>query len=830
MAPHGGTEDSAAAVPAAQDSCTAVTTWDTLKGCVEAGTDVWLAGMVVADGDDETAKQTILVPENADVTIAAARDADSAKVGVTGTKDAAGKAARTRTASVFSVSGNAKLTIDGGRYKDLTSGQNGAAILVNANGSFTVNGGAFQGNSARNGGAVFAETGTAVAINGGLFDGNVAYESGNDKGGGALYVKGTTSVSGGTFSNNAQKPEGCRAGDIQSGDPCWKMRSGGGAIYSLGGLSIRGGVTFEANQASAWSWNSGGGAIWAKGTLRISNVTTYDEQGNPTVSRPLFKGNYASVTAPETTADGIAKIWNGGAGGAVFLNERSVAYVTGGTFTGNASGYLGGAIYTEINSTTYVGRSVSTGNTAGHFGGGLWFCPSGSSTASEGGNIALFDNAVDATIDANTKNLPANTKFPTEAGADLAIMNPYKKWADNNSMPPNSFKLLSSWFTDRTEQAVTWYRDGTPVREASGFYDDWTSGSGGGNHGTIAVKAEPYTDSPRYASGAASNEKVIKDSATTPESTNLYLYVSPAHDSLAAQQPSGTTTKFTTGVGLKAEVMPDANKQEALNNAQILIEGNAARLSGGGFGSNGVVSFSTPYTASWEKAAATVDGTVTETLLKGSEWTLSIKDADLTDKQAQSPYMLEEFRPYRCLTNPGDECWKHDDETHTWTVTIRDGGMGDTNPGDGQIGVENLQPGTYTLQESKAPTGYEPSGQTYTFTITEPSGNDIPQDPKLSVQGGAPVDGNRIGNSPQTNGISWAKISGVDGANIGGSVWKLTKVGADGKTETDVDGFAAIGGLCCRCGRRSRLPRAGFQWPCRRVHPPESGIRHVPSA
>ena len=795
--------DAAAPAPAAADSCNAVTTWATLQNCVEnakAGTEttVLLAGMIVADGDDATVTQTIIVHENAKVTIDVAQGADSAKVGVTGTKDAAtGKAVRTRSASVFSVLNGGTLTINGGTYKDLNSSQNGAVVLVNANGALAVNGGTFQGNAARNGGAVFAETGTAVTVKDGLFDSNVANqldpENKGGKGGGALYVKGTTSISGGTFSNNAQKPEGCKTGDIQQGDPCWKGKSGGGAIYSLGDLTIQGNVTFETNQASAWSWHSGGGAIWAHGTLRIANVTTYDEQGNPTVERPQFKGNYASVTAPEMTADRITKIWNGGAGGAVFLDEGSVAYVTGGTYTGNASGYLGGAIYTEFDSTTYVGRSVSTGNTAGHFGGGLWFCPSGSATAYEGGNIALFDNAVDASIDANGANLPANAGFPTEAGADLAIMNPYKKWADNNSMPPNSFKLLSSWFTDRTEQAVTWYRDGTPVTEASGFYDGWTSGSGGAHgHGITAVKAEPYEESPRYAPGAASNEKVIKSSTTTPESTNLYLYVadSSTHRDDANKQDSNTTTKFTTGVGLKAEVMPDANKQEALDNAQILIEGNAARLSGGGFGSNGVVSFSTPYNVSWEKAATDLNGKVTDTLLKGSEWTLSITDEELNKNQAQSPYMVEDFRPYRCLTKPDDGCWQHDDATHTWTVTIHDGGMGDTNPGDGQIGVENLQLGKYTLRESKAPTGYELNQQTYTFTIERPSGNAIPQEPKLYVQNGPQIDGNRIGNSPQTNGISWGKTSGVDGAKIGGSTWKLTQV-ADDK-ETDVTGYEKI--------------------------------------
>lgn len=795
-------------------NCDAVTTWADLKSCVEGATSdgntitkVHLSAMIAAGADGKTARETIVVPVNAEVSLTADEAA-----GVTGSTE--GKAALTRSASVFSVSADATLTIESGTYKDLTTSENGALVQMLNDGdsvgtgvnTLNINGGTFQNNKARNGGVVFtAGNNATVNVVGGLFEGNIAYDPNvnneGNKGGGALYVKGTTKISGGTFRNNAQKPEGCEKGDIQSGDPCWKNRSGGGAIYSLGDLTIQGSVKFEANQASAWSFNSGGGAVWAKGTLRIANVTTYDKQGNPTVERPQFDGNYASVTAPETTADGIEKIWNGGAGGAVFLEEASVAYVTGGTFTNNASGYLGGAIYTEFNSTTYVGRSVSTKNTAGHFGGGLWFCPSGSSTASEGGNIALFDNAVNAKIDANTKNLPATAGFPTEAGADLAIMNPYKKWADSGKpdaerLGPNSFKLLSSWFTDRTKQTVTWYKDGTPVTEASGFYDDWMSGNGGHTgHGTVAVKAESYELSPRYTVNGE-NEKVIKRSVTKPESTTLFLYVgdSPSHEASAAEQSDDTTTKLTTGVALKAEVMPEANREDAIGNAQILIENNAARLSGGGFGSNGVVSFSTPYTVSWEKAAAKLDGTVADTLLNGSEWTLSIKDEDLADKKADSPYLVEDFRPYKCLTAPDSECWKHDKTAGKWTVTIRDNSLGDTNPDDGRFGVENLQPGKYTLKESKAPTGYELNGQEFTFTIDPPTGNAIPQEPTLYVDGQQPtkVDDNRIGDMPQTNGISWSKISGVDDVTkIGGSVWKLTQVSPT-DNETDVEGYKSI--------------------------------------
>ncbi|KAB8287121.1 hypothetical protein DSM100688_1896 [Bifidobacterium ramosum] len=713
------------------------------------------------------------------------------------------------------------ITVNSGVFDHIsTRNQFFTGVFQQKAGSITVNNGTFSSNTGVNG-AVISNASTGdneggdITVANGSFTGNKALGAG---GGVISQDDGNLVISGGLFKGNGQDPGSCSTDDGNS--VCRQMKSGGGAIHAdgKGSVTIQGDVKFIQNYAKAWSWGSGGGALWIKGTLRIRNKSVTDANGKTTILRPTFEENYASVSKPATNGNREAsKVERGGAGGALFLEEGSVAYLTGGVFAWNVSGYLGGAIYTEINSTTYVGRTATYSNVAGHFGGGLWFCPSGSSTASEGGNVAVFDNDVDQNIDANTQNLSSKTGFLTEAGADLALMNPYKKWNDETlkTLQPTQFKLLSSWFTDRTEQTVEWYKDGIPKEEASGFYDSWLPNTGGATgHGTVAVHA----DGPRYQAGASSNDKVINESTTKPESTTsndkvinesttkpesttsndkvinesttkpesttLYLYVpqSAEHTKLAEQQSDKTTTKFTTGVGLKAEVLPTADKQQAIDSAQILVYDNSARLSGGGIGSNGVIAFATPYTASWSKAAQDASGNTTDTLLSGSEWELSIQQSALEDKQAASPYMEEDFRPQACQAV--DEankknCWSFDASTKTWSVTVSDDGFADTNPDVGKIGVENLQPGTYTLKETKAPTGYKASNITYTFTIKTPTGNAIPEDPTIyEVQedgtADSSVSGNKIGNAPLP-GVSWGKVDTDSGAFLSESQWTVTK-------------------------------------------------------
>lgn len=718
------------------------------------------------------------------------------------------------------------ITINGGTFTNNKAGEGG--VIYNSAGSVTVNAGKFSGNTAVNGGVLF-QTGketASLSITGGTFDGNKSVDSGDNAGGGVLFQNwGATTITGGTFTNNAQTYSAACTNDNPSA--CRHMRSGGGAIHTeAGSLTIAGNVKFSGNHSKAYGWGDGGGAVYAQGTLWIRN----DAWGN----RPSFDGNWSGIY--DTQYIGEGQVPNGGAGGAIFLQDNSTAYLMGGSFTKNSSGYLGGAIYTEENSTTYIAKAATYENIAGHFGGGLWLCPSGSGEASKGGNIALFDNGVDKSIDPNTGNQsPANLTGAdgTEAGDDFAIMNPYhKKHGDT------SFMLMDTWFTDRTESAVTWYHDGIPVQNASGYDDsyqnpqkqDW-AGVGGVGSNLAVTKSDG-----RYVDG--SENAKIEDKDYSDHVKNLKLGWGK------------TTAEFhDRGVALKAIVKgktpkeQESRKSAAKSAAAVEISGNKARLSGGGFGTNGNVLFSTPYTASWSK----VDSEDTSKELSGSQWDLSattsgsftgtgttegeaIKSAikQFNEKNENTPVagpFNVDFSPTLCpvTTDSADKskkfyeegyadghCWKQTfgeykatetEESNVWTVTftsitlsavITDNssndkggtaytGAFDNNPDGGGFDLNNLAPGTYTLKERTAPTGYELNTNTYQFKIV----NGPAKWQKLDS------DGKPSGDFTQTDiaipdkalpGVSWSKTDVDTGALLSDSEWTVTKYQQDGET------------------------------------------------
>ncbi|TPF92570.1 hypothetical protein BW14_08505 [Bifidobacterium sp. UTBIF-68] len=462
--------------------------------------------------------------------------------------------------------------------------------------------------------------------------------------------------------------------------------------------------------------------------------------------RPKFTGNQALTDQPG--ADG--KLGRGGAGGAIFVQSDSTAYLTGGTFEDNLSGYLGGAIYTEEKSTTYVGKSVAYGNTAGHFGGGLWFCPSGNSTASKGGNIALYDNATNPAIDGNPDNDAA--KIPpyfradtmTQAGADLAIMNPYWKWVNGwmKGISTNQFQLLDTWFTNRSEQAVTWYWDNVPLQHSSGYHDSWQQTAETKRQGIEAVLA-------------------------TSKDPKNHTEQAPGLLQLQANDHEPGNQWIRTGLALKATVKNEGYKAEAWQKAQIRMTGNQARLSGGAFGSNGVVVFDSPYSMNWNKVDE--QGKEVDT---ASTWELSTNK--LTDPYT-SPYLDEDMRPTDCQSGgAADGCWVKDAEG-VWSVDIVDNGPRDNDPAFGGISLDNLAPGTYTLKEKTPPTGYQKTDKTYTFTIVAVESGGIPKPVELKDASGKTVTDSAIVNHPATGVLAWSKTD-ADNTRIAGSVWTITKL------------------------------------------------------
>ncbi|NMN00057.1 hypothetical protein G1C96_0634 [Bifidobacterium sp. DSM 109958] len=881
--------------------CDAVVDWATLRDCVEKGSSVMLAGLIVADGDDDVSGETITVKSGSNIVIGVKDGAGDNAAGIVGTKNG-DTAVRMRTASVFTVPGSATLTITGGTYKDLsadkqpngTDAVDGTLVYVNGSGKLHITGGTFSGNSTQSGsggvlrgdgqstitfgstnggndspkfkdntainggvmysrgtvdvlsgtfdhniavgsgsasqggGALHVKYGSLLTVRGGLFKNNLMTGSGGSNGGGAIYAfDATVRVYGGTFQGNGQDPApGQQCRDNNSGK-CWTSASGGGAIYSSkSALTVQGNVVFEGNYAKARGFNSGGGAIWAQKELWIRNSAVG-------AGKPRFEGNWASITQPtaETSNSEVptmltgpaSEIVAGGAGGAVFLNNassdnmstKSVAYITGGEYINNASGYLGGGIYTEEHTTTYVGKAVAFDNTAGHFGGGLWFCPSGESSASKGGNIALFENSVKDSLDANNLNDSTPGTSDTMAGDDLAIMSPWYKspWGIRN----NTFQLMDTWFTGRSEKTVDWYWDGTPAKEASGYNDKYLGGS---REVSVPVLTQAGSDetkyTPRYENPTVSAANRIDIDETSHAMMVCSYYTSGRNggkgydatgiDTTAGCNQYSSSSYGNQGVAFKAVVTDSAAIGKAKNTAQITISGNGARLSGGGFGSDGRVIFDSPYSMEWQK----VDADTGQSVTTASTWTLSTANSKLderSDGEEKSPYMALDLRPSECIDQQdAKNCWNKQisGDDVTWSVDIRDNDKDRDNdiPTDGSgneifgsISIDNLAPGTYTLKEKTAPTGYELNTTEYTFTI-KPVGEDgkPPTMPTLSPTANTVGnDGRTIGDKKLEGTLAWSK-TGVGGNLISGATWSLS--GPSGFTSLEVKDYCTVDAAC----------------------------------
>lgn len=176
--------------------------------------------------------------------------------------------------------------------------------------------------------------------------------------GGAIFNKGTLSVTGCTFANNHT------------------AEVGGGAIASFGKLSVAS-TTFSDNSASGHH----GGAILNDGPLSVSNSTFVN---NSAVAGTLYSGgtggaiaSYGRLTVTNTTFSNNSVTDKDGAdglGGAIF-NFGSLS-VANSTFANNSASQLGGAICTfdvgrvSVTNCTFADNTGSpgTGGAIAQFG------------------------------------------------------------------------------------------------------------------------------------------------------------------------------------------------------------------------------------------------------------------------------------------------------------------------------------------------------------------------------------------------------------------------------------------------------------------------------
>ncbi|PLS29443.1 prealbumin-like fold domain-containing protein [Bifidobacterium parmae] len=734
------------------------------------------------------------------------------------------------------VASTATLTINGGKFtgNDIsTSADKDGAIAYSA-GDVTINGGEFTGNKARNGGVVYNDGGT-LTINGGTFgvkldDGTfVGNETTSD--GGVIYDKQqgvtadeqrvTTTINGGTFTGNKAPGGGVMVseggtttitgGTFDSNEATWtkNIKSGGGVIRLItpsgnreigGKLEISGGEFTNNTVAAKNQAHSGGGVVWAQGDVTIDGGVFADNYVEGMTSGwsgggaiYIYSGN-AGHPNPWSTGDGSGFhstliVSRGtfldnathGDGGAIFVGWWSTAIFTGISgrnapaygnvtpntpvwFQGNQAEHLGGAVYTEERTTTFMGKSVAYNNHAGHFGGGLWLCPSGVGFNSKGGNMLLFDNGVDATYDVDVvKDATKRTQIAQkteygQSGEDFAIMAPVK-----NGITTNSFELSDENWAGESG-AITWSADGQqPSRSSTGYDRNGTDLS------TVPLTHDTAKDNAKYSSLDADGKRQWTGT------TNINQTQVDGHGK-------------TAGVGLTSSVSDDL-KAEAKANALVTFTGNAVSLSGGAFGTDGNVMFSTPYTMSWSKAKAsgTADNATVKTdadRLGGSKWKLSTTDGGPLEAN---------MRPADCVTDAtarvvSDSCWHNlADKTGDKWVIIEDNGTRDNDRTPGDISINNLKAGTYTLQETGAPSNYQQTTTTYTFTVTQPAAGSKYEEPALIVankpdgtsssDGKGPLDttGKVIGNLPETKSVSWDKIDANDDTKLlPGSTWKIT--------------------------------------------------------
>ena len=242
-----------------------------------------------------------------------------------------------KSGGAFYSSGAETVVIDGTTISgNQAKAGDGGAIRFASAGNWTIKNATVSDNcTSSNGGAVYANTGK-LTIENSTFSGNIA-NSGNNVGGGAVYVtaNATLSVSGSTFTSNKAN------GSYQNSSDKTVYRKGGAIAISNSAL-----VTHEINSTSFISNESGwGGGIYAGGgTVKLNNS--------------IFESN----SSPQ--------------GAAVRGDDKGTLYMNGCSFTANVPGNMntGGTVYVSvasfINNCSFYGYDGSNANTSLVISGG----------------------------------------------------------------------------------------------------------------------------------------------------------------------------------------------------------------------------------------------------------------------------------------------------------------------------------------------------------------------------------------------------------------------------------------------------------------------------
>ena len=215
-------------------------------------------------------------------------------------------------------------------FNGFSSYSNGA---IYNRGTTSITDSTFTGNRTSYGGAIYNRSTATITITDSTFTGNEANYSG-----GAIYNYGTATITGSTFTGNSASQLGGAiynsgaatiiiTGSTFTGN---EANSSGGAISNYGTATITD-STFTGNRA-----NSSGGAIYNNGTANIianESDTTFTGNTAGGVSNALYNSSYATTNL--NAADGHKIVFNDGidgdSSGTININNTGVKMADGTT-------------------------------------------------------------------------------------------------------------------------------------------------------------------------------------------------------------------------------------------------------------------------------------------------------------------------------------------------------------------------------------------------------------------------------------------------------------------------------------------------------------------
>ncbi len=343
----------------------------------------------------------------------------------------------------------AQVTLTGGEFTDCThDGSNastmGGGLFAQRDVTLTLDGVAFDGDSANEGGGIALLDNATLALIDVTFDGNEAATSG-----GALTIASSSEAtcSGCVFRDN----EGGDGGAVHvgadgaftdsAGDYSGNSGEDGGAIAVDGGELTVDGADFTSNEAIR-----SGGAVYVRDPARTLSLTSSAFTSNHAAAGDGGAIELAADASMDVDACAFDANEAGDDGGAISFQPQDLGHdltITASTFMDNLAGGSGGALYLDQGSAVELSDLALHTNMASRDGGGvyaedtdevtavrIWFF--GNTAASEGGAWAEVDLGAGTIF---TNNLVVENSAAT--GGGLWLYGASQAYVVNNTFVGN---------------------------------------------------------------------------------------------------------------------------------------------------------------------------------------------------------------------------------------------------------------------------------------------------------------------------------------------------------------------------------------------------------